>query len=65
MNQRETNRASWVLFALSVVILLLGAVARFTPDGVMSGVAAGTYWKAAMAVLGYAATIKILSLEPR
>jgi len=62
---KDINKASWVLFALSVVILLVGVVSRFTPNGVVNGVAAGTYWKAAMAVLAYAATIKILSLEPR
>jgi hypothetical protein len=58
------KKASWLLFGLSVVILLLGAISRFTPDGIVAGVAAGTYWKAAMALLAYAAAIKILTLEP-
>lgn len=59
------KKASWLLLILSVVILLVGAVSRFTPNGIVPGVAAGTYWKASMALLAYAATIKILLLEPR
>jgi len=59
------KKASWLLFILSIVILLVGAVSRFTPNGIVNGVAAGTYWKASMALLAYAATIKILLLEPR
>jgi|GEM_PF-3272930 len=59
------KKASWLLFVLSIVILLFGAISRFTPNGIVNGVAAGTYWKAAMALLAYAATIKILTLEPR
>jgi hypothetical protein len=59
------KKASWLLFALSILILLLGAVSRFTPNGIVNGVAAGTYWKASMALLAYAATMKILMLEPR
>jgi hypothetical protein len=59
------KKASWLLFGLSVVILILGAISRFTPNGIVSGVAAGTYWKASMALLAYAAAIKILTFEPR
>jgi len=61
----KMNKASWLLFILSIVILLFGAITRFTPNGIVAGVAAGTYWKASMALLAYAATIKILSLQPR
>src|SRR5688572_17852894 len=53
------NKASWLLFGLSIVVLLLGAVSRFTPNGIVTGVSAGTYWKASMALLAYAVTVPI------
>ncbi len=55
----------WALFALSLVAFLVGAVARFTPSSFIQGVGAGTYWKAAMAFLAYAVSLRILGEERR
>jgi hypothetical protein len=57
------KRACWVLFLLSVLVALLGAISRFGPAPLITGVGAGTFWKAAMALLAYAVALKILAAE--
>ncbi len=56
---------SWGLFVLSVVALVLGVLTRFTPQSMFGGVSAGTFWKASIALLGYAATLRLFALADR
>lgn len=59
------RRTCWFLFALSVLTMLLGAVSRFGPQPLFAGVDAGTFWKASMAFLAYAITLRLLVSETR
>lgn len=55
--------ACWTLFGLSLFVSLLGAISRFGPRLGLAGVAPMTYWNISMALLAYAATLNILTLE--
>ncbi len=59
------RRTCWFLFALSVLAMLLGAVSRFGPQPLFAGIGAGTFWKAAMAFLAYAVTLRLLAPDAR
>lgn len=59
------RRTCWTLFALSLLTMLLGAVSRFGPQPLFAGIGAGTFWKASMAFLAYAVTLRLLSSDAR
>lgn len=59
------RRTCWVLFALSLLTMFLGAISRFGPQPLFAGIGAGTFWKAAMAFLAYAVTLRLLASDVR
>ncbi|MFN8177993.1 MAG: hypothetical protein U0167_08695 [bacterium] len=59
------KRLPWLLFLLSVLVSLIAVISRFGPRAVCPGIANTTWWKAAMALLAYAATLKILSMDEK
>lgn len=59
------KRLPWLLFYSSLVVSILGLVSRFGPRAVCPGMANTTFWKGAMALLAYAVTIKILTMDDK
>jgi len=56
-------KASWILFWVSAVLMLVGLIDRLTPQPLATGVAAGTYWKGAVGLLLYSIALAVLRME--
>ena len=54
------KNAYWILFVVSVLLFVLGVLARFPGPWNPFGQSPGTYWRGAMAMVIYAIALKVL-----
>jgi hypothetical protein len=59
------DKASWTLFWLSVVLMLVGGIDRLTAAPLIEGVAPGTFWKGAIGLVSYSIALSLLPAKKR
>lgn len=57
------DKVSWILFWVSVALMLIGMIDRMLPEPLVEGFASGTYWKGAVGFVLYSIALGVLRPE--